>query len=214
MRFFSILFFLLLFGFNMVFAQTSFTDEERMEAAVSTIKKGGLVILLPTKTKTINALEEALTGKDLSQKNQIQFTKRLDNTKSIVKRDQEWLITFFARFYTSGDTYFIYDTNFKKLKEGIPHGYFLDKNLEINSTINCPDNFLIVRKSIPNQVQYTTGDALIVYDSKGNDLPPLFPSVSPLWGMGLSKDRVDFMRYRNSVKKLSLRFERMIAAYD
>ena len=213
MRFISILFFLLLFGFNAIFTQASQTDEERMEMAINAITQGGLVVLLPTKSKTIKALEKTLTDGDLSQKSRVQLAKRLDNTKSIVQRDQKWLITFFDRYYTSGGVYFIYDKDLKNLQSDTSTGYFLDKNLVTDLSINRPDDFLIVRKAIPDQVHYTTRDALIVYDKEGNDLPPQFPSVSPLWGLGLSKDRIDFMRYRNAVKKLSLRFEQMIDAY-
>lgn len=205
----SLLLFSLFLSFNSISTQTSNTNEEQMEAAINAVKTGGLVILLPTKAKTLAALEETLTNENFTEKSKNQIRRRIDETKNNIKRDQEWIVALFDRYYTAGDTYFIYDTDFKNLKNGLLSGYFLDKNLAISSSIERPENFLIVRKGNPDQSQYTTREALIVYDKNGADLPRPFPSVSPLWGLALSKDQVDFMRYRNAIRKLSSKFLRL-----
>ncbi len=209
MRFNLILLCLFFLGQHTLIAQELASDEERMEAAVKALTEGGLVVLLPTKAKTIHALEEMLANGQLAQKSRIQLKKRLEYTKSNVKRDQEWIISLFSRYYTSGATYFIFDTDFKNLKNEQLTGYFLDKNLAIDPSIKRPDDFLIVRKGSPDQGQYTTGEALIVYDKNGDDLPALFPSVASMWGLAFSKDQVDFMRYRNAIRKLSSRLVKM-----
>ena len=195
-------------------AQTDSLQQAAFESAGLALKDGGLVVLLPTKSKTIAAMEELLISGDLSKNRQLSLSVRLEDTRHEVLRDQEWIMELLYEYYTVGDLYFIYDHDWPSVKNGAQTGYFLNHNLDLDNKISSPDNFLILCKGTPDPSKYTVREAFMLYDQHGNDLPPTFPSISglaePFLPFTFTKEQIDFARYKRAVKKLSRNLKEVV----
>lgn len=188
-------------------AQTDSLQQAAFESAGLALKDGGLVVLLPTKSKTIAAMEDLLTSGDLSKNRQLSLAVRLEDIKKDVIRDQEWIIELLDEYYTVGDLYFIYDHDWPTIKDSTQAGYFLNHNLDYDSKISSPEKFLILRKGTPDPAKYTVREAFILYDQDGQDLADPFPSIAglaePFLPFTITKEQIDFARYKRAIKKLS-----------
>ncbi|MCD8529083.1 MAG: hypothetical protein LRY27_03795 [Chitinophagales bacterium] len=105
-----------------------FTDKQEAYIQISLLKRGALVVRLRTNEKKIELYQNA--GK----------TALADELKAKQKKQNIEIIKAFKEAYTYSAVYFIYAEDYTKLLiDGQASGYFLNEDLEIDSSIVFSD---------------------------------------------------------------------------
>ncbi len=140
------------------------------DSLMNELEKGALVIRLRTKHKKLVALNKSLNNKGLSKK-QRKRTKKVIQT-TIRERDKfnQEIVSAFYDLYDFSEFYVIHDTSSIYLKNGIKKGIFLNKQMEIDSSISISDKaYFILHEGSTNEKGIIL-NGLIVTTSEG-DLP-------------------------------------------
>lgn len=181
------------FVFNLANAQneTKQIAIERAETAIRTLADGVLVVRLESNQKKINKLKEVLVQKDLSAKNRKNLQRQLEETLAETKERNTLLMNSFAENYRFSEVYFMYDYDSEKLVAGEQQGYFLNKDLTINTDLSLADNKFLTLRFGTTDLATTSGiEGMIVTDSELKDLNTPFPYAYREGGFMLVFDKI------------------------
>ena len=190
---------------------------ERAEAAITNLKEGVLLIRLSSERRKLEELDRRIANDKLNLKSR----ERLKRVKKEViedrdKTNQEF-VEAFASQYDFSELFFFYDTASVSLKRGVQEGIFLDREMNLVSSMSLEGRpFLVLRSGTLKES--TTGlEALVLMDEDFEDLARPFPYYVRMRGLGhllakiLSPGKVS----RRSGKKLAEKLnERLWEFYE
>ncbi|MEY4905065.1 MAG: hypothetical protein RLZZ292_2880 [Bacteroidota bacterium] len=119
---------LLTFFFFLSFS-FSLSAQENVKQVISDLKKGVLMVRLPTNSNKQKAIEGYLQDPKLTPIEQVRWEKELASTKEDTKLLTTRIVEAIAKRYTFSNYTFIYDTAVGALLKGNTKGLFFDKNL-------------------------------------------------------------------------------------
>jgi hypothetical protein len=171
---------LFLFGFcQQAKAQWIRGKDNRMEASehIQNLEKGTLIVRLSSKYKNIQALEKALLNNDRSAKDRKRLDKKLHKIRAKQSKANNEICYSFDEYYKFSQFRFVYDTSMVHVLNGKSSGFFLNKNMAIDSSIsidtNSPVYILSFGQTDASETQNLEG--YIIYDYKNNIPPKPFP---------------------------------------
>jgi hypothetical protein len=171
---------LFLFGFcQQAEAQWIRGKDNRMEASehIQDLEKGTLIVRLSSKYKNIQALEKALLSDKLSAKDRKRLHKELNKIRATQNKNNNEIRYSFDEYYKFSQFRFVYDTAMVHVLNGKSSGFFLNKNMAIDSSISidpyAPLYILSFGQTDASETQNLEG--YIIYDHKNNILPKPFP---------------------------------------
>ncbi len=98
-------------------------------SAIEELKKGVLLVRLPSNQRKIQTMEEVLANAE-SASSRRQLKKRLEATREETRLFNESMVAAFREKYSFSDYRFFYDYQTPALKQGNWDGIFLNENLE------------------------------------------------------------------------------------
>ena len=160
------------------FAQSIPKKERRAIArqAIQNLKGGTLVLRLKSKHNKITKLEELLAAPDIKESVKIKLSKNLETTIDERNQFNLSLTNAFEEYFSFSNIYYMYDTSSIALKNGQRSGFFLNKNLELDPSIEIPEGEFFVIKIGTTDASTTTGvEAMVIMDKNLKDMMPPFP---------------------------------------
>ena len=162
-----------------VIAQDDLRRSERRaiaEQSIKQLKEGTLVLRLKSKRNKIREMKKVIAAPDIKPALRKRLEKRLENTIKERDRYNQSLIDAFDEYYSFSNIYYIYDSSSVELKNGERSGIFLDKNREVDPTIEIPEGDVFVLRTGNTDYSSTTGiEALVVMNKELKDLQRPFP---------------------------------------
>ncbi len=176
---------------------------------VEALKKGVLIVRLPSNAKKIKALSDLQNTPGLKPKVKSRVSRKLETTIAEGQSDNRTMVAIFREKYLFSELCFIYDTAVVQLKKGITDGYFLNDALEIDPGISIAGkNWFSLYIGYLDATQQSGAEAFILTDSSLNELPPPFPTairldnLSYLINKALAPEIAVRKRMEKAVKKL------------
>lgn len=187
----------------------------RAQQAIETLKDGLLVVRLTSNQKKINKLEELIATKDISARNRQNLEQELANTLAQTKARNILLMEKFRALYNFSDVLFMYDTDTDKLLAKQESGYFLNKKLEVSSSLSLQESpFLILRFGTTDRATTAGIEGMIITDSELKDLNPPFPYAYKEGGFMFVFDKVfdpqeaAVRNYPRIIEKLNIKLKK------
>ena len=176
-------FILFLFSFlgNMAFAQTAEPPsfKKRRAHACQSLQKlsdGVLIVRLTSNSRKIKQLKLMEKGKGLSQKKRQRYAEQLKKIETQTNQENERVMKAFTAAYDFSETLFLFDTAAHYLKAGKQTGYFLNNNMEIDSSIDLSGRYyLLVKYGFPTDPGQKRTKGMVVMDKEYKDMVPPFP---------------------------------------
>jgi hypothetical protein len=111
------------------FLSLPLSAQENVKQVLSDLKKGMLMVRLPTNSNKQKVIEGYLQDPKLTPSEQVRWEKELARTKEDTKLLTTRIVEAVAKRYTFSNYTFIYDTAVGALLKGNTKGLFFDKNL-------------------------------------------------------------------------------------
>lgn len=166
---FSILFLMIT---TAIFAQKE-VEIERSKTAIANLKKGALIIRLPSNHKKLAAMRKSANAENVGEGTKERLLYLIQETEEKTMRDAKLFTASFAKTYNFSPYYLMWDYSLDSLKTGIKKGYFLDENLNRNPNIELKeDEFLTLRHGLSKNQGL---ESFIVTDKEFGDLEKPFP---------------------------------------
>lgn len=150
---------------------------QRSHAAIQELKDGILVVRLKSNKKKIAEIQKVLQTEDVGPAREERLRYLLSDTKDKTHLKNTAIIHAFGEFFDFCEVRFMYDYDTPKLKTGAKKGYFLNKSLEFDPTIQLDTSYYMVSRF--DRTSEKEGgplyDAIIISDSEFEDLVKPFP---------------------------------------
>jgi hypothetical protein len=174
------------------------SKEVTIKAQVQQLRKGALLVMLPTVT------EKELAKYSLEGDKQFVINElRLRNHR---------VITEFSKHFTFTPVYFFLDSSASKVSMGQVNGVFINKNQDPDTTIvlPTPNNYFIASfcsdlYGYSQRISY----GLFVYDSKLNQLGKPFTVPAQMFGLYSDGDPANYFKTRKQ-NYTTMPFDRMV----
>lgn len=119
--------------------------KESVLQQLAQLQKGSLVVRLSSNHRKITELERLANSPDANEKSKARFKKMLEQTRTETRQEGLDVMKAFANNYNFSKVLFMYDTASVQLKKGVMGGYFLNKDLEVDPSIQLEnDNWLLI----------------------------------------------------------------------
>lgn len=198
------------------------TDEMRpkteAKTAIQDLKKGVLIVRLPSHAKKIAAMEDLMKNKKVSKSNKENLKKQITLTKKETQLRNLAIVKGFKTAYDFSDVLFIYDHNTKAIQEGQATGVFLDKRLKVDESLDLNNRSYLFARFGKTDVNTTTGvEGIIITDKNLVDLGKPFPAYVREGGFrflvdkAFDKKNADKRNMPRMVEKLNKNLKRYAA---
>ena len=119
--------------------------KEFAEKSIHELKKGAIVVRLKTNHRKISMLQATLRSPKIKEKQRKRHQKMLDNTIGTRDAINQSIMDMFLDSFSFCPVYVMYDTASRSLNQGVRKGIFLDKDKNIDPTIELiePHVFLV-----------------------------------------------------------------------
>lgn len=164
---------------------------KRSRKAIEELKNGVLIVRLPVNSKKISELVRLSQSSKVEESRKKKLEKQLAATKKETLQKNKWLMDAFLSEYKFSDTRFMFDTSFYFFKAGKKEGYFLNKNMEVDSSIHLDEGPLyFVRLGHTDSSDGIGIEALVITDSSFVDMKSPFPYYAMVNGIGATVDGI------------------------
>lgn len=149
------------------------------------LRENGLVVVLRTSSSRLEKLRILSRDKQLSEVQRQNYKFKIEQIEQENKIINESLINAFSNIYSFSEVYFMYDSSLTSLKNGIQKGFFVDKNGEIDNSIELTvKDYYICNYTLASASKETEG--LVIYNSKMEKVKEPFPGVAVSGSSGLN----------------------------
>ena len=163
-------------------AESTNFKERRSEACqcLQAMNEGGVAIVrLTSNSRKIEQLESMKRSKKVSKKKKKKYAQQIKEIKAETRAENELVMEAFTTKYDFSEVLFMYDYSFHELSAGKQNGYFLNRALEMDSTIDLADRYYrVIRYGFPNGSGQKRTKGLVVTDENNVDMLPPFPYKS------------------------------------
>ncbi len=176
--------------------------EKTAKEQIKNYQKGILLVMLPTLTD-----KDLLKIKDEGDRAYAVNELRIRNLK---------VINEFLKGYTFTPVYFFADTNVNKVVTGNFDGIFLDRNLNLDTTIKpTKTNDVLIASFCSDLYNYSEkiSYGLFVYDSQLNQLQKPYTIPSQMFGLYSDGDPMNYFKTKR-INYTNMPFERMIKKFN
>ena len=138
--------------------------------AIKEVKKGGLVILIPSHKEKFKAVNRLLQSKELSEKKKEKIRLDKENDLENIREYSKKMIGAFREGYDFSPLYFLPDSSFNAFKKGQRKNIFLNDNMEIDKSITMefPDSYRVGIRLGSDQI-------IVIRDKDGQIMKEPFP---------------------------------------
>lgn len=166
--------------------------EERRQALemVEVLQKGGIIVRLATNARKIAGMQEVLDEGELTSLNRSRLKARMETTIEETRQKQELIVSLMREIYDIGPVYFIFDTTLVLLQGEQTSGYFLNDDLQIDPTINRPNDFVIARIGYTDAATTSRAEAMMLTDREQQALPAPFPNAITFNNLGYALNKL------------------------
>ena len=148
------------------------------DSCLQILKKGTLVVSLPTYSKKIAFLKKAIKDPSTSKLSKKSYIKQLAALENEIEVLHPNMLKGMEEFYEYSDFVITYDTFLEDILDGKTGSYFLDKAGNIDSSISFDrKNYLILRYGTNNANDVNQKKGFIVTDRHLKDLKSPFPAL-------------------------------------
>ena len=180
------------------------------------LKEGALVVRISTNHRKISTIQRLINNPNVSNRSKRRLRKKLKRTKQETEETAKQMLVSFITAYHFSALYFMYDTSTHHLKSGKKQGYFLNKQLEIDSTIKLKEGHYFTC-DYGNVSSHRALKGVVIKDKDSNVPPIPFPGTAS--GAGYNTDVIgDLLGKKGylrgvpkSVKLLNKRLEKFVA---
>ncbi len=179
---------------------------EEAATAIKEIKKGGLVVLIPSHKEKFKAIDRLLASKDVSEKRKKEIQENKDRDILSIKEYSKKMIGAFREQYKFSSIYFIADSSFNEFKAGKREKIFFNDSMQIDNSIKMdyPNSYRLGIRLGSDQI-------IVIRDKNGQLMKDPFPwrHTYYFWmGIGFNAwvDNIEAMK--NDAGRFSRRFNK------
>lgn len=143
---------------------------------IKSLKKGTLIVKLPTHTTKLAAMQELVDDPTVSESKKKRLRELIALSESDAKKIREDMMMAFDSVYTFSDVLYTFDQQYDNLKEGKLDGIFLNKDFQYDPSIKASSApFFILRFGHTNRSGTYGVDAMVIMNDQLKDLRSPFP---------------------------------------
>ena len=184
------------------------------DSCLQILKKGTLLVSLPTYSKKIAYLKKAINNSSTSKFSKKSYGKQLALLEEEIETLHPNMIKGMYQFYKYSDFVITYDTFLEDILAGKEGNYFLDEDGNIDSNISFDKkNHLILRYGTNNANDVNQMKGFIVTDQYIKDLKSPFPALHSIeknlvWNTFFKPNKNHHISAQELVQKMNARFFR------
>ena len=175
--------------------------------AIKDLKNGVLVVRLKSGNSQMKAMERVANSPNVAAKDKERFELKMAALRKSIQAENERLIKSLQAHYLFSEVLYIMDTSIYLLKENIQNGYFLNEQMEVDTSISLRyRNYLVAYYGAPLSSQKNGMEGIVVLDRDLIEMTDPFPFFT-----GISTSRKElgkFFRKKNELDYVMLTIER------
>jgi hypothetical protein len=143
---------------------------------IKALHDGTLIVKLPTRSTTINAMQKLVDDPEVSPSNRERLQELIQINKEEASTFMEDIVMAFDSVYQFSDVVFVYDFEFNEIKSGNYEGIFLNNQLEKAPSIRPDKRPFFVLRFGSSQPHGSSGiESMVLQNDQREDLSAPFP---------------------------------------
>jgi hypothetical protein len=161
---------------SFVSAWSLFAQQYNNTDYIKLLKKGTLIVKLPTYSTKIAAMQKLIDDPTVSESKKKRLKQLAEIAASDAKNLAENMMAAFDSAYTFSKVLYTYDRQYDNLKAGQLDGIFLNENLQYDPSIEASSSPFFVLRFGSTSKSGTYGiDAMVIMNDQLKDLQSPFP---------------------------------------